>query len=92
MAVRLQRFKDWPQPTPRRNGRLTLLVDRQTELKSGPSSADVVKTIQDKGYEQRTVLIFMDRSKNGRGVGSGMVIFIQQKLAVQLQFRLENRC
>ena len=34
----------------------------------------------------------MDRSKNEHGVGSGVAIFIQQKLAVQLQLRLATRC
>jgi ribonuclease HI len=33
-----------------------------------------------------------DGSKNEHGVGSGVAIFIQQKLAVQLQFRLGTRC
>ena len=31
-------------------------------------------------------------SKNEHGVGSGVAIFVQQKLAVQLQFRLGIRC
>ena len=34
----------------------------------------------------------MDGSKNEHGVGSGVAIFVQQKLAVQLQFRLGTRC
>ena len=52
----------------------------------------MVKTTEDKGYEQKTILIYTDGSKNAHGVGSGVAIFIQQKLAVQLQFRLGIRC
>jgi len=52
----------------------------------------VVKTTEDKGYEQRTILIYTDGCKNEHGVGSGVAIFVQQKLALQLQFRLGIRC
>jgi ribonuclease HI len=57
-----------------------------------PNPADEVKTIEDKGYEQRTILIYTDGSKNEHDVSSGVAIFVQQKLAVQLQFRLGTRC
>jgi hypothetical protein len=84
--------KEWPHPTQRRNGRITLLADQEMELKNWPNSADEVKTTEDKGDEQRTILIYTDGSKNEHGVGSGVAIFVQQKLAVQLQFRLGIRC
>ena len=71
--------KEWPHPMRRRNGRLTLLVDRETKLRNMPN-------------EQRTILIFTDGSKNDHGVGSGVAIFINQKLAAQLQFRLGIKC
>ena len=38
--------REWPHPTRRRNGRLTVLVGRETELRNWPNPADVVKTIQ----------------------------------------------
>jgi hypothetical protein len=76
--------KEWPHPMRRRSRRLTLLADRETELKNWPNMVDVVKTTEDKGYEQQTILIYMDRSKNENGVGSGVAIFVQQKLALQL--------
>jgi len=83
--------KEWPHPTQRRNGRLTLLADRETELKNWPNPADVVNTTENKGYEHRTILIYTKGSKNEHGVGSGVTIFVQQKLALQLQFRLGIR-
>ena len=84
--------KEWLHPTRRRSGRLTLLADREKELKNWPNTADVVTTTEDKGYEQRTILIYTDGSKNEHGVGSGVAIFVQQKMALQLQFRLGTSC
>ena len=69
--------KEWPHPTRRRNGRLTLLADREMELKNWPKPADMVKTTEYKGYEQRTVLIYTDGSKNEHGVRSEVAIFVQ---------------
>ena len=82
---------EWPHPTERRNGRVTLSDDRQVELQNWPNLAYKIKTTEVKEYEQRTILIYTDRSKNEHGVGSGAAIFVQQKLAVQLQFRLGTR-
>jgi len=79
---------EWLHPTQRRNGRVTLPADREVELKNWPNPADEAKTTEAK----RTILIYTDRSTNDQGVGSGVAIFIQQKLAAQLQFRLGNRC
>jgi hypothetical protein len=83
---------EWPHPTERRNGRVTLSDDREVELQNWPNPADEVKITEDKGYEQRTIWIYTDGSKNEQGVGSGVAIFVQQKLAVQLQIRLGTRC
>jgi ribonuclease HI len=84
--------KEWPHPTQRRNRRVTLSDDREVELQNWPNPVDEVKTTEDKGNEQRTILIHTDGSKNEQGVGSGVAIFVHQKLAVQLQFRLGTRC
>ena len=62
------------------------------EFQNWPNPAGEVKTTEDKENEQRTILIYTDGSKNEHGVGSGVAIFVQQKLAVQLQFRLGTRC
>ena len=64
---------------------------KRLQVNNSPNPADVVKTTEDKEFEQRTVLIYTDGSKNDHGVGSRVAIFVQQKLAVQLQFRLETR-
>jgi hypothetical protein len=36
--------------------------------------------------------IFTDGSKSEHGVGAGLAIFIQSKIAHQLRFTLHNRC
>jgi ribonuclease HI len=53
---------------------------------------DEVKTTEDKEYEQRTILIYMEGSKNEHGVGSRVAIFVQQKQKQKLQVRLGIRC
>jgi hypothetical protein len=73
---------EWPHPTQRQNGIVTLLDDREVELQNWPNLADEVKTTEDKGYEQQTILKYTDGSKNEHGVGSRVAIFVQQKLAV----------
>jgi hypothetical protein len=82
----------WPHPTQRRSTRVTLLDDREVQLQNWPNLADEVKTTENKEYEQRTILIYTDGSKNEQGVSSGVAIFVQQKLAVHLRFRLGTRC
>jgi hypothetical protein len=84
--------KEWPHPTRRRNGRITLLAGREIEPKNWPNLTDEVKTTEEKEDEQRKIPIYTDGSKNEHGVGSGVAIFVQQKLAVQRQFRLGIRC
>ena len=84
--------KEWLHPTQRRSGRLTLLADSEKKLKYWPNTADVVATTEDIGYEQRTILIYTDGSKKKHGVGSGVEIFVQQEMALQLQFRLGTSC
>jgi hypothetical protein len=82
----------WPHPTQRRNGRVTLWEDRDVQLQNWPNPADEVKTTEDKGYEQGTILTYTDESENEPCVGSGVAIFVLQKLAIQLGFRLGIRC
>jgi hypothetical protein len=53
------------------------------ELQNWPNPADEVKTTEE-GNEQRTILMYTDGSRNEHGVGSGVAIFVQQKLEIQL--------
>jgi hypothetical protein len=49
---------EWPHPTQRRNGRVTLSNDREVPLQNWPTLADEVKTTEDKGNEQRSIMIY----------------------------------
>jgi hypothetical protein len=71
---------EWLHPTQRRNGRVTMSDDREVELQKWPNPADEIKTTEDRGYEQRTILIYTDGSKNEHGVGSGVAIFVSRNL------------
>jgi len=42
--------------------------------------------------DERAIQIYTDGSKSEHGVGAGIAIFIQNKLAHQLRFTLHNRC
>jgi len=39
-----------------------------------------------------TIQAYTDRSKGEQGVGSGAAIFIGTKIAIQIKFKLDNRC
>ena len=82
---------EWPHPTQAEQKTNTVGRPR-SGLQDLPNPADEVKTTENKHYEQQTALIYTDGSKNDQGVGSGVATFVQQKLAVQLQFRLGTRC
>jgi ribonuclease HI len=62
------------------------------ELKNWPHLADVVKIIEDKGFKDKTIQIYTDRSKNEHRVGSGVALFVGKELRAQLKFKLDNRC
>ena len=73
-------------------GSQTELIDRELERKNWPHPADGVKIIEAKGCQDQTIQAYTDGSKNEHGVGSGVAIFVGKKLAVQLKFKLDNKC
>ena len=68
------------------------LIDRELELKNWPHPADDVKIIEAKGYQDQTIQAYTDGSKNEHGFGSGVTIFVGKELAVQLKFKLADKC
>jgi ribonuclease HI len=52
----------------------------------------VVRIIEDNGYKEQTIRIYIDGSKNEQGVGSGVAIFVGKELKAQLKLKLDNRC
>jgi ribonuclease HI len=43
-------------------------------------------------HQDQTIQAYTDGSKNAHSVGYGVAIFVGKKLAVQLKFKLDNRC
>jgi len=73
-------------------GSNTQLIDRELELKNWPHPADAIKIIEVNEHQHQTIQAYTDGSKNEHRVGSGVVIFVGKELAVQLKFKLDNRC
>jgi hypothetical protein len=73
-------------------GSQTQLIDRELELENWPHPADAVKIIEVDEYQDHAIQAYTDGSKNEQGVGSGVAIFVGKELAVQLKFKLDNRC
>jgi len=62
------------------------------EFKEWPLPADVVNITEVNEHQEQTNLAYTDRSKNEHGVGSGVAIFVEKELALQVKFKLYNRC
>ena len=50
------------------------------ELKNWPHPADVAAFIEVKKYDDKTIQIYTDGSKNEQGVGAGVAIFSGNEL------------
>jgi ribonuclease HI len=70
----------------------TLEIDIAVKVKHWPHPADCATIIQDDNIADSTVQIYSDGSKSEKGVGSGSVIYIDNKIAKQLKFRLHSKC
>jgi ribonuclease HI len=64
-------------------------IDHEVQSKDRPHPADSVTITE---QDEHAIKIFTDGSKSEHGVGAGIEIFIQNKLAHQLRYRLHNRC
>jgi ribonuclease HI len=68
------------------------VLDNGVDLKDWPHPADAVKIIETKDYKDSTVQAYTDGSKYEQGVGSGVAIFIGEKVAAQTKYKLDSRC
>jgi ribonuclease HI len=73
-------------------GSQTQEIDYVVEHKNWPHPADGAIIIEEEETKDSTVLAYTDGSKNELGVGSGMVIFIGNKIATQIKSRLDGKC
>jgi hypothetical protein len=65
-------------------------IKHQVQPKDWLYPADSVRIAEQQ--EDHAIQIFTDGSKSEYGVGAGIAIFIQSKLACQLRYTIHNRC
>ena len=68
------------------------LLDHETEPQDWTHPADTVRIGEQNEPMEHTIHIYTDGSKTERGVGSGIAIFIKNKLTHQIKQKLHNRC
>ena len=61
-------------------GALTQSIDQEVELKIWPQPAGVAAFIEVKEYDDKTIQIYTNGSKNEQGVGAGVAIFSGNEL------------
>ena len=66
------------------------MIDRAVQPKDWFHPADSVRITEQQG--EHAIQIFTDGSKSEHGVGAGIAVFIQSKLADQLRYTLHKRC
>ena len=65
-------------------------LNLEVELKNWPHPADMVAFIEVKEYDDKTIQIYTDGSKNEQGVGAGVAIFSGKGLVSKLKYKLNN--
>jgi hypothetical protein len=65
-------------------------IDYKVQPKDWLHPADSVRITEQQ--DDDAIQIFTDSSKSEHGVGAGIAVFIQSKLAYQLRYTLHNRC
>jgi ribonuclease HI len=65
-------------------------IDKPTPPKEWLHPADLVKIIE--AEEDQGIQIYTDGSKNEKGVGAGIAIFIDGEIDQQLKYKLNNDC
>ena len=65
-------------------------IDHEVQPKDWLRPADSVRITEQ--HDQHAIPIFTDGSKSEHGVGAGVAVFIQSKLAHQSRYTLHNRC
>jgi len=67
-------------------------TDREVELNQLLHPADFVNITETNGWDNQTIWIYKDGCKGERGVGAGVVIFVNSGLIARHKFRLNHRC
>ena len=65
-------------------------IDHDAQPKDWIHPADTVRITEN--YDENAIQIFTDGSKSAQGVGAGIAIFIQNRLAKQVRLTLHHSC
>jgi len=68
------------------------LLDHETEHQDWTHPADTVRITEQNETMEHTIHIYTDGSKTEQGVGSGIAIYVNNKLSHQIKHKLNNRC
>jgi ribonuclease HI len=68
------------------------LYDAPKNYKEGPHPAEATEPKNKRNNMNYTTEIYTDGSKNQKGVGSGIAIFIDGNLTFKLRYKLEDKC
>jgi len=71
-------------------GALNQSIDLEVERKHWPHPAVLVEIIEVKEYDDKTIQIYTDGSRNEQGFGSGVAIFSGKELVTKLKYKLDN--
>ena len=52
-------------------------IDQEVDYRNWPHPAEVFKIIEGNGCQEQTIHAYTDRSKNERGVGAGVAVFVR---------------
>ena len=67
-------------------------IDREVGLNQCPQPADFINIPETNGYDDQNIRIYTDGSKGERGVGAGVLIFVNNKRIARHKYRLNHRC
>jgi len=67
-------------------------IEHEVEINHLPHSADFANITETYGYNEQTIQVYTDGSKNEGGVGAEMVIFVSIELKARHKLKLNYRC
>jgi hypothetical protein len=70
----------------------THAIDREVKFKYWQHPADEAKILEADEHKDQIIHAYTDGSKTRHGVGSGVALHIGTDLALQENFKLDNRC
>jgi len=67
-------------------------LDHEVDLRDWIHPADINTISEQNESKEHAIKIFTDGSKNEQGIGSGTVLYIEDKLMHQMKHKLHDKC